>query len=179
MFSSNCIVKKYARNRKRAACMFFRSAKTRVLNTWLPVRRSRFLKAAFDELTIKKITRKVNAPNIRRLKSARPWLSIRRISSKWLTCLFNTRVYKTNYRTNEMTKLYKSHNYPTLELFQLRTSEYVERNVHYNFLKTSEISKIRRSNWVASAISPYERRYVGLHVHVHWTWLIVHVCNWI
>ena len=27
MFSSNCIVKKYARNRKRAACMFFRSAK--------------------------------------------------------------------------------------------------------------------------------------------------------
>ena len=28
MFSSNCIVKKYARNRKRAACMFFRSAKS-------------------------------------------------------------------------------------------------------------------------------------------------------
>ena len=28
MFLSNCIVKKYARNRKRAACVFFRSAKT-------------------------------------------------------------------------------------------------------------------------------------------------------
>ena len=40
MFTSNCIVKIYARNRKRAACMFFRSAKTVFINTCVsPIRR--------------------------------------------------------------------------------------------------------------------------------------------
>ena len=99
------------------AC-FFRSAKTRVLNkAWLPVRRSRFLKAGFDELTITKITRKVNAPNIRRIDNqenytqsqcAQYYTVKKRAhsdcqfvectrSSKWQSCLFNMRVYGENY----------------------------------------------------------------------------------
>ena len=99
-------IKKYARNRKRAACMFFRSAKTRVLNkAWSPVRRSRFLKARFDELTITKITRKVNAPNIRRLKSARtvivnssnPAHSARDLRTGDHACLTRASTGKTNY----------------------------------------------------------------------------------
>ena len=98
MFSSNCIVKKYARNRKRAACMFFRSAKTRVLNkAWSPVRRSRALWAGFDELTITKITRKVNAPNIRQKRA-----HCARDSSNWRSCLFNTRVYGENKLLGQM-----------------------------------------------------------------------------
>ena len=62
---------------------------------------TRFLKAAFDELTITKITRKVNAPNIRRLKSARPVIVIsstaRDLRNGDHACLTRASTGKTNY----------------------------------------------------------------------------------
>ena len=63
MFLSHCIVKKYARNRKRAACMFFRSAKNVLISPrydGLPDRDY----SARGQLNrrITKITCNVNAP---------------------------------------------------------------------------------------------------------------------
>ena len=73
------------------------------------------LKAAFDELTITKITRKVNAPNIRRLKSARPVIvnssNARDLRNGDHACLTRASTGKLIIRTNEMTRLYKSDNY--------------------------------------------------------------------
>ena len=97
------LLMKYARNRKRAACMFFRSAKTekdrlstRVLNkAWSPVRRSRALCPGFDELTITKITRKVNAPNIRRWKSRALCAGCFELAI--MLCLTRASTGKTNY----------------------------------------------------------------------------------
>ena len=98
------------------AC-FFRSAKTekdrlstRVLNkAWSPVRRSRALCPGFDELTITKITRKVNAPNIRRWKSRALCAGCFELAI--MLCLHARLRGKLIIRTNEMTRLYKSDNY--------------------------------------------------------------------
>ena len=63
MFSSNCIVKKYARNRKRAAyCMFFRSAKNVFISPRYDGLADR-VHSARGQLNrrITKITRNVNA----------------------------------------------------------------------------------------------------------------------
>ena len=63
MFSSNCIVKKYARNLKRAACMFFRSAKTVLISP----RYDGLVDCGYSARSqancrITKITRNVNVP---------------------------------------------------------------------------------------------------------------------
>ena len=99
------------------AYMFFQSAKTekdslstRVLNkAWSPVRRSRALCPGFDELTITKITRKVNAPNIRRWKLRALCAGCFELAI--MLCLHARLRGKLIIRTNEMTRLYKSDNY--------------------------------------------------------------------
>ena len=67
MFSSNCIVKKYARNRKRAACMFFSVCKDRFHLTRVSPRYDGSDDRAHSarghpNRRITKITRNVNVP---------------------------------------------------------------------------------------------------------------------
>ena len=149
--------------------MFFRSAKTRVLiKAWSPVRRSRFLKAGFDELTITKITRKVNAPNIRRLKSARtvvvnssnPAHSARDLRTGDHACLTRASTGKTNLlgqmKWQDSTKVII-----TQKLHRIRNWEF--QNMWNGMCTIEMIENLQIENstkmWMC-AISPYERRYV-------------------
>ena len=85
MFSSICIVKKYARNRKRAACMFFRSAKNVFISPRYDGLADR-VHSARGQLNrrITKITRNVN------LMTARTVIAV---NQTVVSLFFNTRVY--------------------------------------------------------------------------------------
>ena len=93
MFSSNCLVKKYARNRKRAACMFFRSAKNVFISPRYDGLADRVHSARGQlnrRITKFKITRNVNAPLYNGLMTARTVIAV---NQTVVSLLFNTRVY--------------------------------------------------------------------------------------
>ena len=91
MFSSNCIVKKYARNRKRAACMFFRSAKNVFISPRYDGLADRTHSVSLQpNRRITKITRNVNAPLYDGLMTARTVIAV---NQTVVSLFFNTRVY--------------------------------------------------------------------------------------